>query len=142
MSPHDRPGRMNVAPRSDALPDIEIRSREGEDSRNSEDLHSAPFLIEAELRPTASGRPRTVAPLPGLEVASAQALALPTLEQEISMNFRQAHRKSEVKLDGSPRSSRTSECRVDRKIGVDTPSLEAISSRTDQNARSRRMLVL
>jgi len=49
---------------------------------------------------------------------------------EISMNFMQAHRNNDVKLAGSPRRSKTSECKVEMKIGVVTPSRAAISSRS------------
>lgn len=61
---------------------------------------------------------------------------------EISMNFMQAHRNNDVKLAGSPRRSKTSECKVEMKIGVVTPSRAAMSSSVAQNAFSRRIDVL
>ena len=61
---------------------------------------------------------------------------------EISMNFIQAHRNNDVKLAGSPRRSKTSECKVEMKIGVVTPSRAAMSSSVVQNAFSSRIDVL
>ena len=70
------------------------------------------------------------------------AMLLGGLCLEISMNFMQAHRNNDVKLAGSPRRSKTSECKVEMKIGVVTPSRAAISSSVAQNAFSRRIDVL
>ena len=70
------------------------------------------------------------------------AMLLGAVCLEISMNFMQAHRNNDVKLAGSPRRSKTSECKVEMKIGVVTPSRAAISSSVAQNAFSRRIDVL
>jgi hypothetical protein len=53
-----------------------------------------------------------------------------------------AHLSKDVKFLASPWISMTSECRVERKIGVETPSSFAMPSTMAQNDRSRRIDVL